>query len=231
MHTASGLNLAILASSTGVESICSCLLSSAASFVGRDTRFVLPMAYSRGSVTSSSGLSRRSVIPELCTSFQKLLEGCAYACPRVAVITPGLKPTKTPMRLGSRMSVRGDKCAYLDGSAYLDVCRCFFCGGELEAVDDAFDGVGSARKGDLRFRMLVPALVPYLNLSNVDWRFDGFVDRDLSMSSSFAISSSGGGLDAEGPSLAIFHPTERDNQKLEFKEFDMRRKGHGVEYL
>ena len=133
------------------------------------------------------------------------------------------------------MSVRGDRWAYLDGAAYFDVCRCFFCGGELEAVDDAFDGVGSARNGDLRFRMLfslpVPLLVPYLNFSNVAWKFDGFADRDLSMPSSFTFSSADSELGTEGLSLAIFRLSERDNQKLELKEFEMRGKGHGVEYL
>ena len=57
-----------------------------------------------------------------------MFEGCAYAWPRVAVMTPGLKPTKTQIRLGSSTSVRGERWAYLDGGAYLDVVRCFAVG-------------------------------------------------------------------------------------------------------
>lgn len=37
-------------------------------------------------------------------------------------------PTNTQMRFGSRISVSGERCAYLDGSAYLLDLRCFLEG-------------------------------------------------------------------------------------------------------
>lgn len=44
------------------------------------------------------------------------------------MLTPGLVPTKTQIRFGSRMSTRGERWAYLEGSAYLLDFRCFFAG-------------------------------------------------------------------------------------------------------
>jgi len=43
-------------------------------------------------------------------------------------MTPGLKPTKTQIRSGSSTSVSGERCAYLDGGAYLDDVRRAFVG-------------------------------------------------------------------------------------------------------
>jgi len=74
------------------------------------------------------------VSPEECSSFQKWLEGCAYAWPWSAVLTPGLVPTKTHIRFGSRMSTSGERWAYFEGSAYLLAVRCFFAGRGDEVV-------------------------------------------------------------------------------------------------
>lgn len=60
---------------------------------------------------------------------------------------PGLKPTKTQMRLGSSTSVRGARCAYIEGGAYCVDVRCRFAG-ELDterAVSGLSSFVGSGR--------------------------------------------------------------------------------------
>lgn len=119
MQTASGLYFRIFSSRMGVPAADSALLNSAASRLGRATILVFPMLYKRGRSTSCFGSSRTSVHPELCNSFQNKLLGWAYACPEVAVLTPGLKPTKTQIKFGSKISVRGFRCAYFSGGAYL----------------------------------------------------------------------------------------------------------------
>lgn len=75
IHTASGRKARIFSSRTGVPAADSALLSSAACLEGRATIFVFPMLYNLGKSTSCSGLNRISVHPELCRSFQNILEG------------------------------------------------------------------------------------------------------------------------------------------------------------
>ena len=80
--------------------------------------FVFPNAYKRGKSWSSSGRQGRGVQPELCTNFQKRLEGWEYAWPVVAVRIPGLRPMNMQIRLGASESVRWlVKWAYFDGGA------------------------------------------------------------------------------------------------------------------
>ena len=44
-------------------------------------------------------------------------------------------PTKTHIKFDSRMSTKGDKCAYFEGSAYLLDLRCFLVGrGDADVV-------------------------------------------------------------------------------------------------
>jgi hypothetical protein len=44
-------------------------------------------------------------------------------------------PTKTHIKFGSRISTKGDKCAYFEGSAYLLDLRCFLAGrGDADVV-------------------------------------------------------------------------------------------------
>ena len=46
-------------------------------------------------------------------------------------------PTKTHIKFGSRMSTRGERCAYFEGSAYLLDVRCFLLG-RGEGADAVF---------------------------------------------------------------------------------------------
>lgn len=76
---------------------------------------------------------------------------------------PGLVPMKMAMRFGARMSVSGDRWAYVDGGAYLLDFLFFFGAGDWEGV------VGFVGDGEL-------VLVFLMGLAfwiDVDGGFDG----------------------------------------------------------
>lgn len=104
-------------------------------------------------------------------------------------------PTKTQIRLSSRMSVRGERCAYLEGSAYLLDFRFFAGRGEEEVEAEVEEKADAATitAGRVRFEERVAEdaglatredfeVVPYWNFDNVPLKdaVGGGVESEIS---------------------------------------------------